>query len=188
MFRLTVSRPVYLGVKHPSGDQDQVFITVGHLRVCSCGALSDARTGLSFTVVAGPCQRSHSWVQVSRDSWPYFTVWDSRLLQPGGPGSHIYIHQEQDGPVITPGTGLPFHHLLQLAGLWWRYFNVSPRGDHSTLTICLSACFHSFDTYQCPSTVVYVAIETDLNKPLHRTGHLHDASLTPQFWLSGITS
>jgi hypothetical protein len=39
-----------------------------------------------------------------------------RLPQPGGPGSRIYIPQEQGGPVIPPGTGLPFCHLLRLAG------------------------------------------------------------------------
>jgi hypothetical protein len=42
---------------------------------------------------------------VPRDSWPHFTVSDSRLPQPGGPGPRIYIPQEQDGPVISPGTG-----------------------------------------------------------------------------------
>jgi hypothetical protein len=38
------------------------------------GALSDERTGLSFTIAADPCQCSYFW-----DSWPYFTVSDSRL-------------------------------------------------------------------------------------------------------------
>jgi hypothetical protein len=28
--------------------------------------------------------------------------------QPGGPGPHIYIPLEQGGPVIAPGTGVPF--------------------------------------------------------------------------------
>jgi hypothetical protein len=42
------------------------------------GALSDERTGLSLTIAAGPRQRSHSRVRVPRDSWPYFTVSDSR--------------------------------------------------------------------------------------------------------------
>jgi hypothetical protein len=43
MLRPTVSRTVCLGVKHPSGAQDLVFITLGQLRVCWCGALSLAR-------------------------------------------------------------------------------------------------------------------------------------------------
>jgi hypothetical protein len=50
------------------------------------------------------------------------------LPQPGGPGPRIYIRQEQRGPVIPPGTGFPFRHLLRLAGLRWRYWNPSPRG------------------------------------------------------------
>jgi hypothetical protein len=32
--------------------------------------------GLSFTIAAGPHQRSHSQVQVPQDSWPYFAVSD----------------------------------------------------------------------------------------------------------------
>jgi hypothetical protein len=41
--RLTVSRPVWLGVKNSSGVYDQIFITVRELRVCWCGALSLTR-------------------------------------------------------------------------------------------------------------------------------------------------
>jgi hypothetical protein len=40
---------------------------------------------LSFTIAAGPSQRSHSQVRVSRNSWSHFTVSDSRLPQPVGP-------------------------------------------------------------------------------------------------------
>jgi hypothetical protein len=72
------------------------------------GGLSDERTGLPFTIAAGQRQRSHFWVRVPRYSRPYFTVSDSRLPQSGGPGPHIYIPQEQGGPVISPGTGLIF--------------------------------------------------------------------------------
>jgi hypothetical protein len=49
------------------------------------GTLSKERMGLSFKIAAGPCQCSHSWVQILWDSWPYFTVSDSRLLIHGGP-------------------------------------------------------------------------------------------------------
>jgi hypothetical protein len=40
-----------------------------------------------------------------------------RLPQPGGPGSCIYIPQEQGRPVIPP-----LRRLLRLAGLWWSFF------------------------------------------------------------------
>jgi hypothetical protein len=50
--------------------------------------------GLSFTIAAGPRQRSHYRVRVLWDSETYFTASDSRL---------------------------PFRRLLRLAGLRWRY-------------------------------------------------------------------
>jgi hypothetical protein len=61
--------------------------------------------GLSFTIAAGPRQRSLSQVRVPRDLRPRCTLSDSRLPQPKGPGSRIYIAQEQGGPVVPPGTG-----------------------------------------------------------------------------------
>jgi hypothetical protein len=73
-----------------------------------CNILSDERMGLSFTIAAGLRQRSYSQVRVPRDSWPYFTVSDSRPPQPGGPGPHIYIFQEEGGSVICPVPGSLF--------------------------------------------------------------------------------
>jgi hypothetical protein len=49
------------------------------------GVLSDKRTGLSFTIVAGHRKRSHSRVRVPWDSRPYFTVSDSRLAFSSSP-------------------------------------------------------------------------------------------------------
>jgi hypothetical protein len=67
--RPTVSRPVYLGIKHPSGGRRPDFYycqtVVGFW---TCGVLSDERTGLSFTIAAGLLQRSRSRVPVPQDS------------------------------------------------------------------------------------------------------------------------
>jgi hypothetical protein len=92
--------------------------------------------GLSFTTAAGSRQRSHSQVRVPRDSWSHFTVSDSRRPQAGWPGPRIYIRQEQDGPVISPGTGFPFRRFLRFAGLRWRYSTPPPHWiyhNHSRL-------------------------------------------------------
>jgi hypothetical protein len=115
----TVSRPVCM-------------VTSTHLGLttifCYCqtvagllmwGAFSDERMGLPFTIAAGPREWSHSWVRVPRNSWPYFTVSDSRRPQPGGPGPRIYIPQKQGGLVMLPGTGFPFRRLLQQYVLIW---------------------------------------------------------------------
>jgi hypothetical protein len=78
MLRPTVSRPVCLGIKHPSGDYDQYYCQ----RVASLlmwGVLSDERTGLSFVYATDPCQRSLSRVRVPWDLRPYFTLSDLRL-------------------------------------------------------------------------------------------------------------
>jgi hypothetical protein len=124
MLRPTVSRPVCLGVKPASGAQDCQTVA-GLLKQ---GARHDERAGLSFTIAAGPRQRSHSWVWVPRDSWPYFTVSDSRLPQPGGPGPCIYVPQEQGGPVMPSDTGFHFRRLPRLTGLRWRYSGPPPHG------------------------------------------------------------
>jgi hypothetical protein len=80
------------------------------------GALSDERTCLQFTIAAGPRQCSHSWVRVPRDSWPYFTVSDSRPPNLEGQVPVFISPQEQGGPVIPPGTGFHFCRHLWLAG------------------------------------------------------------------------
>jgi hypothetical protein len=80
MLRPTVSRPVCLGIKHPVGSYDQIFITCVTVTVLILwGALSDERTCLSFIYAAGPCQRNISLVRVRWNSRRYFTVSELRL-------------------------------------------------------------------------------------------------------------
>jgi hypothetical protein len=55
--------------------------------------------GLPFTIDAGPPQCSHSQIRMPRDSWPHFTVSNSRLPHSWGPGPRIYTAKEQGGPV-----------------------------------------------------------------------------------------
>jgi hypothetical protein len=112
MLRPTVSRPVRLGVKPHLGPKNKFYYcqTVAGLFI------SDERTGLSFTIAAGPRQRSHCRIRVLRNSWPHFTVSDSRLPQPGGPGPRIYIAQWHGGPVIAPS--LPTVEVVEPASMY----------------------------------------------------------------------
>jgi hypothetical protein len=73
------------------------------------GTLSDERTGLSFTIAAGPRQHIHSCILVPRASWPYFTVSDLRLPQTGGPGPcTFYIPQGQVAQLYHQALGSLF--------------------------------------------------------------------------------
>jgi hypothetical protein len=48
------------------------------------------------------------WSSPAQSRWTQDHILSSqflRLPQPGGPGPHIYIPQEQDGPDIPSGTG-----------------------------------------------------------------------------------
>jgi hypothetical protein len=118
MLRPTVSRPVSLGIKHSSGVYDQIFITVKTFAgLLVWGALSDGRTGLSFAITAGARQRSHSRVQVSWDSRPYFTVPDSRLCS-SPPTTRratmkVFDPASTRAPLIIRGEPNTDHHLEQ---------------------------------------------------------------------------
>jgi hypothetical protein len=63
------------------------------------GALSDEKTGLSFSYAAGPCQCSLSRVRVPWDLWPYFALSDLR-----------------------------FRRLLRISGSRWRNWTPPPHG------------------------------------------------------------
>jgi hypothetical protein len=126
-----VSRPVWPGVRPPSrlvtdflfllemfSRQLQVcyfvspFLTRG--RVCNLLLLLDLASAVPLGSESDGTQEHTLLSQ-------FF-----RLSQPGTPGPHIYIPQEQDNPIIPSFTTLPFRGLLGLAGLRWRYSNPPP--------------------------------------------------------------
>jgi hypothetical protein len=108
--RPTVSRPVCLGVRHPSGTRDQFFFLLEmffrQFRVSCCGAPSLMRglvCNLLVKLLLG-LGRAVTLESKSLRTHGHILLSHLRLPQPGGPGSSIYIPQEQGGPVIPPGT------------------------------------------------------------------------------------
>jgi hypothetical protein len=108
-----------------SGTCDQILVLVRMLLSESCSLVSVGRP-LWREDGSAICRAITQWFELHR-THDHALLSHLRLPQPGGPGSHIYIHQEQGGPVIPPlGTGFPLRSLLRLIGLWWSYSNPPP--------------------------------------------------------------
>jgi hypothetical protein len=122
------------------------------------GALSHERMGLPFTIAAGPRQRSHSWVRVPRNSWPYFTVSDetpptvfissrNRVAQLypwhwTGLCRSRYIASERTTQKTPLPTVLPLVHIL----CFWKLSIVLSLSKNTVLFIFQNTTFRRLDS------------------------------------------
>jgi hypothetical protein len=94
----TDNRSVCHGIEHPCRTCDQILLPVGMLLSEICGHVSVGRP-LWREDGSAICSVITQWSESLRTR-SHALLSNLRLSQPGGPGSHIYIPQEQGGPVI----------------------------------------------------------------------------------------
>jgi hypothetical protein len=128
--RLTVGQSVRLGIEHPCGTCDQILLHVGMLLSEICGLVS-VGSPLWREDGSAICSVITQWSE-SRRTRNHTSLSHLRLPQLVGPGSRIYIPQEDGGPVTFPGHWVPFTSPLATHRATVEVFLPSPnlQGQH----------------------------------------------------------
>jgi hypothetical protein len=160
ILRSTVIRPVSRNKSPIWGLRPDFYYCQTVAGLLIWGALSDERMDLSFTISAGPRQRSHSRVPGPWDSRPYFTASDSRLRF-SSPRTTRSVTVEVFYPAstldniwnitrVTLYIVCAFH--VQKIRFYSCFRNITPRTSHVTLSqhcwsvtscACVEVCLRS---------------------------------------------